>query len=252
MSQSEMAQRLKSMYSPASKAAGGTSSTGIVQAVVPTPQAVATQQTLPVPATTQHIQHHRPQQQVQQQQKAPNAVASYRPTSAGESAQQQQQRANVQQVSQRIGSQPQHIQQRSGGGISHQQQVAPLTSSVQNPSEQQQSRPRVHQMQAPSIPHRPSNRLPQQQQSVRNVQQGQPQGSIPPIRNPPPSAPTQSLQQSLAPRSNSYGTNVSQQQQQAQLAKNMDRGMMEKKQKERFLIFTKVLMVRIKHLMLQS
>ena len=258
MSQSEISQRLKSMYSPASKAVGGTStgSTGIgsVLAAAPSQQAVSSLQTVTTPAITQQLPQHRPQQQVQQQQKAPNATASYRPAAANEPIphQQQQQQRGIQHQNQRNGNQPQLVQQRSGGGITHQQQVAPLSGSVQHPAEQQ-SRPRMNQMQAPSIPHRPSNRLPHQQQQnlQRHVQQGQPQGNLPLIRNPPPSAPTQSQQQGSAPRSSNYIANVSQQQQQqAQLSKNMDRavmdrGVMEKKQKERFLIFTKVLMVRI-------
>lgn len=245
MSQSEMAQRLKSMYSPASKAVGGPSNAG--QTGAPPQPSVSALPNVAVPATTQQIPQHRPQQQVQQQQKVPNSLPNYRPTSAGESAQQQQQqqqRGNIQQQIQRSGSQPQQLQQRPGGGITH-QQIAPLASNVQHPSEQQ-TRPRMHQMQAPSIPHRPTNRLPHQQQSVRHVQQGQPQGNVPPIRNPPPSAPSQSVQQISVQRSSNYPTNVSQQQQQAQQANTIDRGVMEKKQKERFLVFTRVLMVRIK------
>ena len=248
MSQSEMAQRLKSMYSPASKASGGASTTGVVQTVVPSQQSASSQQALTAPVTAQQVQQHRSQQQVQLQQKVPNTVANYRSNSAGESAQlqqQQQQRGSVQLQNQRSGNQPQLLQQRPSGGITHQQQITPLASNVQHLSEQQQSRPRMHQMQAPTIPHRPSNRLPHQQQSVRHVQQGQPQGNVPPIRNPVPSAPTQSVLQMPAPRSNSYSTTASQQQQQQQQQANtVDRVVMEKKQKERFLVFTRVLMVR--------
>ena len=249
MSQSEMAQRLKSMYSPASKAASGPSSA--VQPGLPSMQAVSAQPNMTM--TTQQIPQHRPQQQVPQQpQKVPVGLTSYRPSSAGESAQlqqqQQQQRSGIQHPLQRGGNQPQQLQQRPGGGITHPQQINPLVSSAQHPSDQQ-TRPRMHQMQAPSIPHRPSNRLPHQQQSVR---QGQPQGTIAPIRNPPSSLPTQSVQQISMPRSNNYNTNVSQQQhQQSQQANTMDRGVMEKKQKERFLVFTRVLMVRQSGLMLQ-
>jgi hypothetical protein len=238
MSQSEMAQRLKSMYSPASKA--GTSSTGTAQSAVPSQQATS-QQNLAAPVLTQQVPQHRPPQQ----QNVQNTASNYRPNSAGESAQlQQQQRGSIQQPNQRSGIQP-LLQQRPGGGVPHQQQIAPLVSNVQHPSEQQQSRPRMHPMQAPSIPHRPSNRLPHQQQSVRHVQQSQPQGNVPPIRNPTPSAPAQSVIQMPAPRSNSYGTAVTQQQQQVPPASTVDRVVMEKKQKERFLVFTRVLMVRL-------
>lgn len=234
MSQSEMAQRLKSMYSPASKA--GTSSTGTAQSAVPSHQATSVQQNLAAPVLTQQVPQHRPPQQ----QNVQNTASNYRPNSAGESAQLQQ-RGSIQQPNQRSGIQP-LLQQRPGGGVPHQQQIAPLVSNVQHPSEQQQSRPRMHQMQAPSIPHRPSNRLPHQQQSVRHAQQSQPQGNVPPIRNPTPSAPAQSVTQMPAPRSNSYSTAVAQQQQQVPQASTVDRVVMEKKQKERFLVFTRVLM----------
>ena len=240
MSQSEMAQRLKSMYSPASKA--GTPSASTVQPMVSSQQPASVQHNIATPVLTQQIPQHRPPQHVQHQL-MPNTAVTFRSNSDGESTQLQQQRGSIPQQNQLSGVQPPQLQQRSGGGISHQQQVAPLVSNIQHPSDQQQSRPRVHQMQAPSIPHRPSNRLAQQ--NVRHSQQGQLQGNVPPIRNPTPSATAQSVLQMPAPRSNSYGTTVSQQQQ-IQPASTENRDVMEKKQKERFLVFTRVLMVRLK------
>jgi hypothetical protein len=220
MSQSEMAQRLKRMYSPASKAGSGSA----VQAVVTSPKAVSTQPVPSVPSISQPT--HRLQQQIQQPQKAPSAVASYRPsTSAGESAQHQQ-RGAITQQSQRSNNQQQQLQRRPGSGIPH-QQTTPNSGSMPHPSE----RPVIHQMQAPSIPHRPS---------VRHNPHGQPQSIT-------SSTPTHAVQQITTPRLSSHSTTStsSQQQQQSQQISTMDRSVMEKKQKERFLVFTRVLMVRI-------
>jgi hypothetical protein len=246
MSQSEMAQRLKSMYSPASKSSGGSS-----QSVVPLPTNVPPQPSLTTPVSAQQALQHQSQQHAPQQQNASAAVATYRPSSTNELApqQQQQQRSVLHQQPQRgeihVRQQQQQLKQRPVVGIPPQAQSAPVGSSSSLPPEQQHSRSVMHQMQAPTIPHRPVNRIPHQQQNARHIPHAQTQAvNAQSIRTQTSVAPSQSVQQNVAPRSGGYSA-IPQQQQQVPQVNTLDRAVMEKKQKERFLVFTRVLMVCI-------
>jgi hypothetical protein len=246
MSQSEMAQRLKSMYSPASKATSG----AVSQSVAPLPKPVTTQPSLTMPIKAQQTTQHHPQQQTQMQQNSSNAATNYRASSTSDVTSQQvlqqQQRGVIHQQSQiPVRQQQQQLKQRPAGGISLQQQAVHVSNSTSLPTDQQHSRPIMHQMQAPSIPHRPTGRLPHQQQNARHVPHGQTQLiNAQPIRTQAPVAPSQLLQQNVASRSSGYSS-VAPQQQQVQQLSSLDRAVMEKKQKERFLVFTRVLMVRV-------
>jgi hypothetical protein len=248
MSQSEMAQRLKSMYSPASKVTNG----AVPQAAaVTSPQVVAAQPHGTVPLMSQQQSQHQTQQG-EQPLLNPSSATNYRPTSSSGSAPQQQQRGVIHQQHHQRSSHPhqQQIHRRPSGGMPPQQQSAPVSSIVTHPSEPQHQRPLTKQMQppAPSMQQRPtSTRLPHQQQSGRHIPHNQTQTmNAPPNRSLGSNVPGQPVQQVTAPRSSGYGTSGGVQilPQQIQQTSAQDRAVMEKKHKERFLVFTRVLMVR--------
>jgi hypothetical protein len=242
MSQSEMAQRLKSLYSPASKA-GAAASPMAAPAVPP-----AQKPPQPLPTQQQHLMNN----------------TSRPPSSSSSSVAQQQQMRGMmhpQQMAQQqrnssgLSHPQQQLQQRTGsGGMSLQQQSVPNMAT--HPSSEQQ-RSSSHSMQSSSVSsipqqqHRPTSRLPHQQRPPQHsMPQAANNNAIPPQSRPQPTGPTQQM---TAPQrsSNLYGSTTSggssakqpMPLQQQIPTSAMDRAVLEKKQKERFLVFTRVLMV---------